>query len=229
MSSPEGKTELQHIPSCNLMPLCQFSPPRRLQYLRRCPQRRPRGSMERGRCWKHVAGRCCQVSGIWQQSMTGDLRHPPPFFTALLLPMMALTILLDIHGDFSTGRVGCPSPSIQHTKPTDRQSRLLVGVLPRVTWSWWCEDSKQNGNGNTEVLCPEKSYKLPSTDFVSIVTAEKIDIITNHLIQCCALNLRLIMKIFLSHPLTTTTNAAKCNKFPFFCWSAYVQSLLPFS
>lgn len=94
MSSPEGKTEPQHIPSCNLMPLCQFSPPRRLQYLRRCPQRRPRVSMERGQCWKQVAGGCHQVSETWQQSKTGDQHLPPPFFTALLLPTMALTILL---------------------------------------------------------------------------------------------------------------------------------------
>ena len=76
------------------MPSCQLSSSRRLKYSGRYPQRRPRGPVQRGRCWKPVADRCRQVSGTWQQSRTGDRHLPPPFFAALLLPVAALTSLL---------------------------------------------------------------------------------------------------------------------------------------
>lgn len=79
--------------SCNLMPSCQLASPRRLKYSERCPQRRPKGPVERGQCWKQLAGRCHQVSGTWQQRGTGDWHLSPPFFAALLLPSVALTSL----------------------------------------------------------------------------------------------------------------------------------------
>lgn len=94
MASQKGRTEPQHVPSCNLMPSCQLASPRRLKYSERCPQRRPKGPVERGQCWKQLAGRCHQVSGTWQQRGTGDWHLSPPFFAALLLPSVALTSLL---------------------------------------------------------------------------------------------------------------------------------------